>query len=269
MFSWNHPPKTPIIVAHRGSSGHAPENTLAAFKRAIEDGAHAIELDIRLTRDGEIVVFHDSHLGRTTDGRGKLELSSLSRLKRLNAGSWFHPRFVAELIPTLDEVFDLIANRVGINIEIKSDRKRKKDTLIVDKLLSVIRRRHAGSSVMVSSFHHHYLTYLHDRDPRITLGFLFHPLKKIGRSPAKLTQRGGGNYIILSGSSCRKRFVEGAHKNGLRVGEYTVNSSRRFERSIRFGVDAIFTDVPAKIQDLPDPENKKALRRGLKQLFKK
>src|SRR5213075_2825191 len=110
--------------AHRGASRKAPENTLAAFSRAIDDGADGIELDVRLTADGEIVVFHDSRLNRTTDGSGKIERCTLDELKRLSAGSWFHPVFGGESIPTLDQALELVRRRVGVNIELKSDRIR-------------------------------------------------------------------------------------------------------------------------------------------------
>src|SRR5512140_126848 len=100
MFSWLQARSRPLVVAHRGSSVVAPENTLAAFRQALEDGAQAIELDVRLTADEEVIIFHDRNLNRTTNGRGKAGRYRLAELRRLSAGSWFHPKFAREKIPT-------------------------------------------------------------------------------------------------------------------------------------------------------------------------
>src|SRR5215475_6599931 len=95
-----------LVIAHRGASGTCPENTLAAFRRAQELGAHMIELDVQLTRDGEVVVMHDWTLARTTDGRGRVASRTLAELRQLDAGSWFDPGYAREPVPTLREVLD-------------------------------------------------------------------------------------------------------------------------------------------------------------------
>src|SRR5216684_4181789 len=92
------------VIAHRGASGHSPENTMAAFRRAVELGARFIETDLHLSRDGEIVAIHDPTLDRTTSGRGPVMAHSLDELRQLDAGSWFSPEFAGERIPTLDEI---------------------------------------------------------------------------------------------------------------------------------------------------------------------
>ncbi|HSV86979.1 MAG TPA: glycerophosphodiester phosphodiesterase family protein, partial [Levilinea sp.] len=94
----------PVIYAHRGACAHAPENTLTAFQLALQHGADAIELDAKLSMDGEVVVFHDQTIDRTTSGTGKLAGKTLAELKKLDAGGWFAPQFAGEPIPTLDEV---------------------------------------------------------------------------------------------------------------------------------------------------------------------
>src|SRR5713101_3305241 len=103
MFPWAHPNKRPIIVAHRGASAVAPENTIAAFRGAVDAGADAIELDVQLSKDGELMVFHDVWLQRTSNGRGRVGTFTSAELRRLSAGAWFHPSYEAEKIPTLDE----------------------------------------------------------------------------------------------------------------------------------------------------------------------
>ena len=247
MISWKHQETVPLIIAHRGASALAPENTLAAFSRAIKDGAHAIELDVRRAGTGEIVVIHDSHLRRTTDSRGTIETTSFAELKNLSAGSWFHPSFADERIPTLENVFEILHRRVGVNIEIKPDRRSKNGIPIVRELLKIIHRHRAEEYVLVSSFHHELLKYLHAKRPEVAIGYLFHPLRNMGRSPVKSAERGSAKYVIVNGSSCTRRLVEKAHEHGIRVGEYTVNNATRLARSGRYGVDAIFTDDPGAI----------------------
>jgi glycerophosphoryl diester phosphodiesterase len=110
-----------LRVAHRGASAHAPENTLAAFRRAVELGADAVEMDVHLTADGHVVVIHDATLDRTTNGTGAVTERSLSDIRSLDAGSWFDPRFAGERIPTLDEAFDVIPKGVLAVVEVKSD----------------------------------------------------------------------------------------------------------------------------------------------------
>src|SRR5438105_4409260 len=99
-------PNKPLVVAHRGASGAAPENTIAAIRLALEAGADMIEIDVQQTREGEIIVFHDATLGRTTNGRGIVKKKMLSELRELDAGSWFAKKFTGEKIPTLDAVLE-------------------------------------------------------------------------------------------------------------------------------------------------------------------
>src|SRR5512139_1857475 len=117
----------PIIFAHRGASAHAPENTLAAFELALAQQADAIELDVKLSADGRVIVIHDSTVDRTTDGHGKVKDMSLADLKALDAGSFFSSEFAGEKIPTLDEVFEAVGRRTFINIELKNHRTRGDD----------------------------------------------------------------------------------------------------------------------------------------------
>src|SRR3972149_9393656 len=107
-----------MVIAHRGFSGQAPENTLASFKKARELGSDMIELDVRFSKDGHMVVMHDDTLDRTTNGRGKVADYTLKELKQLDAGSWFAPQFSDERIPNLNEVLELAKGKILVNIEI-------------------------------------------------------------------------------------------------------------------------------------------------------
>src|SRR5512135_2653183 len=119
------PRPTPLVLAHRGASLHAPENTLAAFTLAADQGADGIELDVKLTRDGSIVVMHDATVDRTTTGHGRVSDLTLSEIKALDAGSNFEPQFAQERVPLLEEVFAAVAGRLMINIELTNYASRR------------------------------------------------------------------------------------------------------------------------------------------------
>ncbi|MEG1836121.1 MAG: glycerophosphodiester phosphodiesterase family protein, partial [Oscillospiraceae bacterium] len=118
------------ILAHRGASGTAPENSLSAFKKALKDGCDGFEFDIQQTKDGEIVVFHDWTLERTSNGKGNLKEFTLEELKKLDIGSWFSDEFKGEKIPTLEETLDFIPDDNFINIELKEEFSRERGTEI-------------------------------------------------------------------------------------------------------------------------------------------
>jgi glycerophosphoryl diester phosphodiesterase len=235
------------IVAHRGSSGHAPENTLAAFRRAVRDGADMIELDVRLTADGRLVVFHDRRLGRTAEGSTDVSSRTLSELRQLEAGSWFAPNFRAQKIPTLAEVFRAVPRRVGLNIEVKTDGDRRGTAELEEALLEAIASETGKRYILVSSFNHGLLRRLHRRAPELRLGALYLSVRDWAKSPSTLARRLGVSAFVCSRSQLRKRFVRNAHRHGLTVFVYGVNTLRHLERMRRFGVDAVITDFPEKM----------------------
>ncbi len=238
--SWRTPGKRPLIVAHRGSSCRAPENTIAAFRQAVTDGADGFELDVRLTRDRHVVVVHDAALGRTVTGTGLLRNRTLDELRRESAGRLFHPRFARERIPTLEEVLAEFGGRLLINIELKISRGERSLEL-ADRCAALLTGV-PPESLLLSSFHHPLILRMRALRPAVPLGFLLHGLQTIGRRfPSHWNEV---DYLICGGAGLRKGFVERAHERGLLVGEFTVNGKRRLTRSGRFGVDAVITDDP-------------------------
>ena len=156
-----------MIVAHRGSSGSAPENTLAAFRQAVKAGVDMIELDVRLTADRHLVVFHDRRLGRTAEGSGPIWTKTLAELRDLDAGSWFSRRFRRERIPTLHDVFRTVPRKVGINVEVKTDGDPRKIAGLEEVLLDAIRPEAGERTILVSSFNHVLLRRLHKHAPQL------------------------------------------------------------------------------------------------------
>jgi len=247
MFSWRSPKLLPLIVAHRGSSAIAPENTLAAFHHAMTDGADAIELDVHLSKDHEVVVIHDDRLERTTNGSGKVRDRTLEDLKKLSAGLWFHKRFSSEKIPTLGEVLDLVEGKLGINIEVKVERSPDRRLDIVKRCLDVIHEYRASRFVMISSFHHPAVRQVNLHDPNIATGVLYHPLRNFRRSARALVAASHADFFIANKSAIRKRMVEEVHKSGFRAGAYSINTRKSLERMQNMNVDCIFSDNPAVV----------------------
>jgi glycerophosphoryl diester phosphodiesterase len=236
-----------MVVAHRGSSGTAPENTIAAFTSAVNAGVDMIELDIRMTKDFHLVVIHDRDVQRTTNGAGFVWDMTLQDLRFLDAGSWFSPRFRAERIPTLREVMDMLPARVGLNIEVKTDGDPRKKHALEESLVLTLREQRMEGRVLVSSFDHNHLRRLHRLDPDLHLGVLYVPLRDLARKPSSIAHRVGGKAFICSRTQIRKRFVDDAHRHDIFVGVYGVNTLRQLAQVKRYGVDAVVSDYPEQI----------------------
>jgi glycerophosphoryl diester phosphodiesterase len=238
--------KFPVLVtAHRGFSGEAPENTLPAFKKAIEVGSDMIELDVRFSKDGKIVVIHDDTLDRTTNGRGKVSDYTLKELKELDAGSWFAPQFSGEQIPTLKEVLELAKGKIPMNIEIKDDSPGQyKITDLADRALQEVKKAGMVGEVIFSSFYPSSLQRIKERDPRIWVALLYH------REWNSLREVTGGrvfSVLNLRHSFLTREKIRRIHQEGMKVNTYTVNSEEEMEQFIGWGIDGIITNHPDKL----------------------
>lgn len=221
-----------ICIGHRGACGHEPENTLRSIRRALELGAHGIEIDVRLV-DGELIVFHDSRLERTTDGRGAVARKRFADLRALDAG-------MGERIPTLREVFETVDRRAFINIELKGGRTAAP----VEALIREFIEQHGWSyeHFLVSSFHHRELRAI--GDPLIRIGLLLARPSRLYSVSARRVRAWSVQPALRYTSA---RFVEDAHRRGYRVFVYTVNEPADVERMRGLGVDGIFTDFPERV----------------------
>jgi glycerophosphoryl diester phosphodiesterase len=239
-------PEIPLILGHRGAAKERPENTLAAFRRAIEVGADGVEFDVQRTQDGELVVIHDERLDRTTNSTGWVKDHTLAALRKLDAGRWFGPAYRGERIPLLREVLDLVgpAARV-INVELKNSRVPYPgmEAQVVEAL------RHSGvfDRTVVSSFNHESLRRVKALDPTIRTGVLY---VIPWRSPIAKAVRLGADAIHPSRLAVSRPLVRRAHQAGLRVCAWTVNRPEDFRRTAACGVDAIITDHPLAMRAL-------------------
>jgi glycerophosphoryl diester phosphodiesterase len=238
--------KFPVLVtAHRGFSGDAPENTLAAFRKAMDVGSDMMELDVRFSKDGQLVVIHDDTLDRTTNGRGKVSDSTLEELKQLDAGSGFAPQFSGEQIPTLKEVLELAKGKIPVNIEIKDDSPGPyKITDLADRVLQEVKKSGMAEQVIFSSFYPSSLQRIKERDPRMWVALLFH---RDWNSLGEVTGGRAFSVVNLRHSFLTREKIRRIHREGMKVNTYTVNSEEEMDRFIGWGIDGIITNHPDKL----------------------
>ena len=233
---------SPVIFAHRGASSHAPENTLSSFQLALDQGSKAIEFDVRLTKDREVVVFHDAHLNRTTDGTGRIKDKTLSEIRNLNAGITFSPAYQNERIPTLSEVFESIPQEALLNIELKN-----LDTPFDDlplRVASVIQNHNAHNRVLISSYNSIALTKFHREISSIPRGFLLQTSLKANFHSSFPYFLRRIQSIHLSFKSLNPQIVTSFKRAGKQVYCYTLNHAQDMLSALKMGIDGFFTDDP-------------------------
>ena len=226
------------IVAHRGSRINRPENTLAAFEEAVRVGADGIELDIHLSKDGEVVVIHDETVDRTTDGCGRISQMTVADLRELDAGAWFDVAFAGQKIPTLLEVFELLEEKEFkgcLNIELKTGKEPYPG--MEQKVKDLLDKRNWPFEVMYSSFSLWALLRMHRLDPVAEVAYLVkksHFLVFVGRFMPWITS------LHLS----HKWYFHHLFHSSKHLRLWTVNDERVMKKAFRSNVRAIITDKP-------------------------
>ena len=239
------------IYAHRGCSGTYPENTLAAFKAAVELPITGVEIDVHLTKDREIVVIHDEKVNRTTDGKGYIKDMTLSEVRKLDAGSWFSEEFAGEKIPTLDEVFDVFEKtNHRLNIELKTDVFPYEG--LVDKVLEAAEKRGFLHRVLISSFNHEDIQTV-SRKKSVESAILTLDVYVDVYDYARVV---GTDRIHMSLPGAFRRMATDALRKGAIVYVYTVNKLEYAQQLQQIGIHGIFTDFPEKmLAELDSPVN--------------
>jgi len=230
-----------LVIAHRGASRQAPENTLAAFQAAVDAGAQMVELDYYHSADRIPVVFHDGTLERTTDasllfGPRKIPIESktLAQLRRLDVGSWFSPKFKDARIATLSEALDLLHPRAVTLIERKGG-----DAATCVKLLKEKRLEHRA---VVQAFDWEYLAAVHRLNPDLVLGALGGD--RLTDVRLDQIEKSGARVVGWNHKDIHRRQIDAIHRRGLKVWVYTVNDPARAKELLDDGIDGIITDVP-------------------------
>lgn len=230
------------IIAHRGASAYAPENTIAAFDMAASMGARMIEFDVMLSADGEAFIFHDDNLNRTTNGHGEFGQMNADYIRSLDAGSWFSKQYAGEKIPSLLTVLQwMLAHDVYANIEIKPYPGMTEQTTVA--VLTHLNRYwpHDKTLPLVSSFDAKALALCRSLSPEIPLGFLMHEWQADWLGEARKLSCFS---IHLNADIATKARVQAIKAEGYIVYLYTVNRPRSARQWFAMGIDAVFTDYP-------------------------
>lgn len=229
----------PELMAHRGNSALAPENTLAAFAKAVESGAGWTELDVRLSADGEVVVMHDPTVDRTTDGAGAVAEMTLAELKSLDAGSWFGPEFAGERIPTLCEVIDLAGGLIRLNVEIKS----ADNPLTARKVIETLADAGVLEQSMVCSFGLGALLEARRFWPEGRLALISGSAEDL-----EIAIKHGLPWFNVEYHAADEALVRRAHEAGVKVSIWTMDEPELWDYYADMGVDIICTNAPHLMQ---------------------
>jgi glycerophosphoryl diester phosphodiesterase len=230
-----------FIIGHRGASGHAPENTLAAFKKAVALGATFIETDLQLSRDARFVAIHDDTLDRTTNGQGKVHDQTLAALRRFDAGSWFGSDYTGERIPTLEEILEFSKkNDIVFYLELKPSGSWGGE----HALIGALRESGEVARVVVISFDHTILAGLRKIEPTLMTGVLYD-----GQLADLLTTAVdvGARQLVVRGDLVTPAMIAEARKRDLQIVCWTVNHPAHIRLLIAAGVDGIMSDYPDRL----------------------
>ena len=226
-----------LIFAHRGASGEAPENTLLALREAIKQGVDAIELDVQLLRTGELAVIHDETVNRTTDGTGDVAGYNLDDIKKLDAGD-------GQKIPLLHEVLDLADKSVAVNIELKGAKTAKPVAAEISKYLN----NHGWNEeqFLVSSVSKKELKLFKKLMPNIKIGTIISRKTYLTTLPNAI--RLNADFVVLELNHIYERQIKKAHRKGIKVYIFTINTKKELEKVKQLGIDGIFTDNPGRFR---------------------
>ena len=246
------PQQKMVNIAHRGASGHAPENTIAAFDKAFEMKADYIEIDVQQTRDGRLVVIHDTTIDRTTNGTGSVSDYTLEELRQLDAGTWFGKDFIGEQIPTFEEILDRYRGKIGILIELKSPELYPGvEKKVTDALIERNMHRPNNQKVIIQSFNHESVKKSKELVPNIPHGVL------TDSSWADVTDEqlaefaAYADFYNLNMNIVTHELVERVQDKGLKMYPYTVRTQKQADKLFELGVDGIITDFPEYVYKHP------------------
>lgn len=241
-----------VNIAHRGASGHAPENTMGAFQKGFEMKADYIELDVQMTKDGELVVIHDTTVDRTTNGTGKVSDLTLEEIRQLDAGSWFSEDYAGEKIPTFEEVLTEFRGKIGILIELKSPELYPgMEEKVADVLIEKNMNTPKNNKIILQSFNHESMKKSKELLPNLSHGVL------LGKNWANVTEEqlsefaGYADYFNPTMYIVTDELVDDIHEAGMDIYPYTSRSEEQALHLFDLNVDGIITDYPEQVYDHP------------------
>ena len=229
------------VTAHRGYSAAYPENTIPAFKGAIQVGADWAELDVQQTADGEVIVMHDSNLKRTTGLDKEVWQVTWDEIKDLDNGSWFDKKYQTVRIPTLEEVLKVCRGKIHLNIEIKPSGHDKD---LEEQVAKLLKKYHMRDTCVVSSLKYDSLRKIKEADDSIETAYI------TSVSYGNFTDLEYADGYSVESTLLSKSFVNKAQKAGKQIYVWTVNSEERLEKVVGMGIDNVITDDPVMAKEL-------------------
>ncbi len=235
-------PRRPVLLAHRGASADAPANTLAAFRRAVETGADGVELDVHLSRDGQVIVIHDETVTSVTGMPGRVRDMTLAEIQALDAGSYFSPAFRGERIPTLEEVLNVLRPDMVVNVELKGTSARTEG--LEQEVVRILRARQMLDRVIISSFNPFRLWTTRRLEPRLPRAMLHGPgtpvfVRQLWFLPLVRPDALHPHFSLVDAA-----YMDRARRWGMRVNVWTVDDATEARRLVDLGVDGIITNDP-------------------------
>jgi glycerophosphoryl diester phosphodiesterase len=239
-------PGAPMMrVGHRGARGHAPENTMTSFQKGADMGVDAVETDVQLSKDGEVVLIHDHTVDRTTDGRGFVKDMTLAELKGLDAGSWYDPKYAGERIPTLTELLAWAKDRVGVALEIKNGPIYYPG--IAEKTVRLVRQHGMERQVILISFDHLVLREAKQIAPEIATGILY-----VGglADPVAAARAALADSLNPHWAYVTPELVRAAHAAGLAISPWNPDDPATLRMLSDMGVDSAGSDYPERFEQV-------------------
>ncbi|ULT58368.1 glycerophosphodiester phosphodiesterase [Neobacillus drentensis] len=238
--------RSPLKIGHRGAAGYCPENTFASFHKAMQLGVDYIEMDVQMTKDGQLVVIHDPTVNRTTNGKGKVRDFTLKEIQALDAGSWFDSKFSGEKIPSFYEFLDEFGGKVGILLEIKNPSLYPGiEKKIADELLHRGLTSAEGPQVIVQSFDQNSLKRFHQLIPSIQLGVLLKRFSGKGISNQELVSfLSFAAYVNPKITMVNKRLIRRIHQHGFKTLVWTIRKKNEVNFLMHFHIEGVISDYP-------------------------
>jgi glycerophosphoryl diester phosphodiesterase len=238
---------SPLRIAHRGASGYAPENTLAAFQKALDLGSDLIEVDVRAASDGGLFLLHDSRVDRTTDGSGLLRDLTSEHARGLDAGAWFSAEFSGERLLPLGDALAFARDRCPLLVEVK-------DIGLEPSLLNLLRRTDSLNQVVLQSFDFPTVKRLKELESRISCGLLFGQnsppgaASLTGAEVAEIVLGHGGNFAALAAPLLTPGLVADLHRRGMTVWAWTLDDPAHIQKAADMRVDGIISNFPDRVR---------------------